>query len=326
VSEVWNKANRLHELERLLRLKPQTTSELAAALGVSQRGVQRYLEEFELRVGALTKRGRMYHFVVERPELTPSQALAAHAAVRLLFHHTPGSDADYLGTLHLLAQYLPEPARGLAQRSTQILEARKQDGTSLDGREGLNLGKVAQAWFEGRVLDFHYISPGGSGEPRKKSLEVYFVEISRSNLGMYVIGYERSWHKKILTFKVSRLQHATVMNDRYTVPTDFDPGDYLSDAWGVIGKSDGAPISVTLRFAKDAAYRLLEGGYPNLEILRTLEGGQLEVRMRAGVDKTGLPRELLPFIYSWGPRVEVLEPEFVRQHWLEEMRAVGGGF
>jgi predicted DNA-binding transcriptional regulator YafY len=318
-SEIWNKSNRLHKLEQLLSLKFWSTKDLADAMGVNQRTAQRYLTEFEARVGPLDKQGKTYRFERKRLQLTDVGALAAHAAVRLLFHHTPGYDREYLSTLDFLAQHLPEPARALAERSTQQLEARRST-QRLDQQEGMNLAKVAQAWFEGRILNFEYVSPGGSGETRQKSLLVYFVEISRNNLGMYVIGYERSWHNKILTFKVSRLRHATVTNERYTIPEDFDPSKYLSDAWGVIGNSDGESIEIKLRFAKEVKYRILEGGYPNLEIVKEHPDGQLDVKIRAGVDKTGLPREVLPWILGFGPRVEILAPKHVQEHWLAEMR------
>ncbi len=316
---VWNKANRLIELERLLRLKPHTASELAQIFDVEPRTVQRYLEEFETRVGPLERKGRKYAFNTPRPEFNPVQALAAHAAVRLLYHHAPGFEPNYLGTLHFLAQHLPEPARSLAERSTEVLEARKGQPRP-DEREAMNLEHVARAWYDRRVLNFHHTKPGEPEE--RRSLEVYAIEISRSNLAMYVIGFERLKSKSIRTFKLSRMRRPATTNETYTIPESFDPSDYLSDAWGVIGKSDGETIRVHLRFAPDAAYRLEEGGYPNLEITRRHDDRSLEVSVMAGTDHTGLPRELLPWIQSWGPRVEVIEPQNLRERWLEEARAV----
>lgn len=57
------------------------------------------------------------------------------------------------------------------------------------------------------------------------------------------------------------------------------------------------------------AQRLLE----SLELLQTKprttaerEAGGREVAVRAGSDDRGFPREILPWVQSWGPRVEVL--------------------
>ena len=314
---VWNKANRLNELERLLRLKPHTATELANRFGVESRTIQRYLKEYEANRGALERQGRKYAISSHRPEFHPVQALAAHAAVRLLYHHAPGFDADYLGALHHLAQRLPEPARGLAERSTAVLETRKGQ-LRPDVREAANLAHVARAWFERLVLNFYHTKPGEAEEQR--AIEVYAIEISRSNLAMYVIGFERVKSKSIRTFKLSRVRHPAVTSETYTIPAEFDPSAYLSDAWGVIGRSDGETILVQLRFAPEAAYRLEEGGYPNLEITKRYEDGSLAVEVTAGTDHTGLPRELLPWILGWGPRVEVVGPPRVREKWLEEAK------
>ena len=314
----WNKANRLHELERLLRLRPHTASELAQRFGVDARTVQRYLSEFEQRT-PLERHGRCYAISTRRKEFNPVQALAAHAAVRLLYHHAPGYDADYLGTLDYLTQHLPEAARSLAERTAKLLEARKGQPRS-DVREAGNLAHVAHAWYERRVLDFHHTKPGEAME--RRSIEVYAIEISRLNLAMYVIGFERVKSKNVRTFKLSRMHRPTATRETYTIPNDFDPSDYLGDAWGVIGKSDGETIRVRLKFAPEAAYRIEEGGYPSLEITERHPDGSLTATALAGTDGTGLPRELLPWILGWGPRVEVLEPVSVRQKWLEEARAV----
>ena len=42
--------------------------------------------------------------------------------------------------------------------------------------------------------------------------------------------------------------------------------------------------------------------------------------LAAPLDGSGLPREVLPWIYSFGPRVEVLGPAHIRKHWLGELR------
>ena len=64
---------------------------------------------------------------------------------------------------------------------------------------------AAEAWFRQQAIEFYYRKPSGSGRARRNELEVYFVEISRLNLGVYVIGYERSYHRKLRTYKLNRM-------------------------------------------------------------------------------------------------------------------------
>lgn len=248
-------ARRLVALAELLRLKPRRTSELAERFGVSVRTVQRDLEALrDMGEGVeAVSRGR-YRIPHVHHRLSAVEALAVHAAVRLLYHHSPTRSPAYRSALEKLSALLPEPAREAALRSAEALQGRPRDDRTLE--------LVARAWFESRVLAFEYRSPGGSGRWRNKELEVYFVEVSRDNLAPYAIGFERTFHRAILTWKLSRMRHVRLLEDTYVVPPTFDPNRYLQNAWGVVGTSGGALETVRLRFAPEAAYRLEEGGVP----------------------------------------------------------------
>jgi predicted DNA-binding transcriptional regulator YafY len=179
---------------------------------------------------------------------------------------------------------------------------------------------VARALLERRVLAFEYRS-GGSKNWRPKELLVYFLEANRTNLGLYAVGYERTYHKAILTFKLSRMRNARLLADTYEFPGDFDPTLYFRQAWGVVGVREEA-IEVRLRFAPEAAWRVLEGDYPGLVVERELADGSLQARLSAAPFKGGVPWEVLAWIQSFGPRVEVLSPPELRALWLEEARQV----
>lgn len=299
----------------LLRLKPRSTRELAERFGVPVRTVQRDLETLRDMGEGVEVVSRGLHAIPNtESKLNAVEALAIHAATRLLYHHAPVRNPFYLSAMEKLATLLPEPARKAAFQSSDELRERPGDDRSLE--------LVARAWFEGRILTFEYRSPGGSGRWHKKDLEVYFIEVSRENLAPYVIGYERAFHKRVLTFKLSRMRQTRLLDEIYTVPETFDPRVYLTNAWGVIGTSGGPVVQVRLKFTKEAAYRLPEGGYPNLMLEETLPDGSLTVSLSVGTDSKGFPLEILSWVQSWGARVEVLAPESLRQRWLAEARQV----
>ncbi|MBO1437418.1 WYL domain-containing transcriptional regulator [Meiothermus sp. CFH 77666] len=318
VSADHKKSLRLLEARDLLSTKPYTARELAQVLGVDKRTALRLLED--LQAIEVAKEGRSPQYqLLQSQELSPVEALVTHSALRMLYHHTPGYEPTYLSALKKLARRLPSPAQELALKSTEDLEHR----TLQHQDEGFAMAMVAEAWFKRQLIEFDYLKPGGSGRPRKNVLEVYFLEIARTNLGMYVIGYERN-RRALRTYKLSRMRRVRLVGEpgAYTIPKDFDPRHYLSNAWGVVGSSGGAPVEVRLRFRPEAAYRILEGGYPNLRIASRLPGGGLEVCITVGTTGDNFPLELLSWVQSWGPRVEVLEPEGLRQRWLEEARQV----
>lgn len=303
------KSRRLVAIPELLRLKARTTVELAERLGVPVRTIQRDLESLREEGEGISELKRGLYYIPTPPSsLNPVEALAVYTAARLLYHHSPQPGQAYRSALEKLAAMLPEPARRLSLLSSQT------DG--ITGSQDLVLERVARAWFERRVLACEYQAAGG-GAWRPRQLEVYFVEVNRENLSPYLIGCDRSQGNKVLTWKLSRLRNPQVLDEHYTIPPHFDPQEYLSGAWGIMGRHQGASL-VKLRFAASAGARLLEGSYPGLTIELELPDGGLEVRVMVGHDEQGFPREILPWIRGWGGQVEVLEPQILRDKWLEE--------
>lgn len=321
--QTWIKTRRLFTLVELLARKPRSTRELADYFGVQVRNIQRDLEDLrEMDVG-LVSEGRLYSIPRRRGSLGAAQALAAHAATRLLYHHAPARNRHYLEALHTIASDLPGHVRAVLDRSTEDVLTRTQAEASIEQRLERHLETVALAWFNRQAIRFDYVAPGGSGTVRENIVEVYFVELARDTLAPHVIGFERNHHRAVQTFRLARMASLqTLSGSSYEVPVDFDPRAYLGDAWGVVGGAHGQTMTVRLRFEPDAAYQVLEGGYPNLSLGPMHSDGSLDVEVRAGVDPRGLPGQLMPWILGWGPRVEVLGPEPVRAQWLSEVREV----
>lgn len=310
-SKVWHRSKRLASLRTLLESTPMTKAQLCTRFEVGVRSIERDLETLsdmgdgpQLYPGS-TKR---WYIPARGGALTPPQALAAYTAVRLAYHHSPTGNRHYREAMQQISRSLPERIR-------YVLNASVMDNGPAQAHER-DLEQVAQAWVGARVLQFDYRKPSGDVQ-QGAELCVYFVEISRSNLAPYVIGLERRYRNAVRTFKLSRMMNLRVLADEYEPDESFDPQVFLSDAWGVVGSSD--PITVMVRFTPDAAYRLEEGGFPNVTMSREADGSVL-AEFRAGTDHTGLPRELMPFLLGWGPRAEVLAPVHVRAHWLAELR------
>ena len=319
--EEWFKARRLLRLSELLRSGEFTVKQLLHRFDgeATERDLQRDLEDLETYSGTHFRRTATrpprYSIAAKETNLDPVQALAVHAATRLVYHRARGHSKPYRSALEFLSMRLPERVRDVVQRGTKDKEGRSS-------KESLALEKVAKAWFEGHRLKFEYQAVNGSGTWRSNELEVYFIEVHPTNLGLYAIGMETSWHNKCLTFKLSRMRNFNSLRDtRYTIPDSFDPQEFFRHAWGVTGQSDGATVHVQLRFAPEAARRLEERDFPNMS-MRSLSDGSKLVTIQSGVDKSGLPLEVLAWVLTWGPRVEVLKPEALRQRWLDDCRAV----
>lgn len=334
------RATELRQVERLFRIAGLlregrlTVRDLAARLfpaasvggeGWSglERAIQRDLglleqlepEDFERLPG----RPPRYTLHTHRSTLHPVSLLALHAAARLMYHRAPGNQLHHQEALRQLTAWLPERVQEVARRGMQDIGKRRS-------RESLNLEHVGSAWAGGHPLRFTYRKPGGSGRLRTNIVQTYLIEAHPVNLDLYVIGLETTYHRAVRTFKLSRMQSLHVLRDEtYTVPASFVPGDFLNSAWGVVGAQGNPTMTVQLRFRHDAAYRILEGGYAHLSEPYLNPDGTIDTTVQAPVDATGLPRELLPWILGWGPRVQVLGPPELREHWQQELRAAAEG-
>ncbi|WP_293915399.1 WYL domain-containing protein [Deinococcus sp.] len=321
---------RLYRIARLLRDTPLTVRQLVRSLGPTlppgelewlalERSVRRDLEllaSLEQEFEDLGGRPRKQVIHINRQQLHPVEILALHAAGRLVYHRSVGHNKLHLRALKALAGWLPERVRPVVARSVRDVGKRHT-------RESAVLERAAEAWLGGFTLRFEYQSASGSGAWRSNELEIYLIEVHPTNLDLYAVGREVSFHQQLRTFKLARMRGETVMHDRpYQIPDTFEPGDFFEDAWGVVGAGAAGGLSVKLRFAPEVAGRILEGGYPNMSLPTQDPDGAVRVEVRAGTDASGLPRELMPWILGWGARVEVLGPPAVREYWLNQARAV----
>lgn len=314
MTRTLNKANRLKELEKLLELKPYSAAELAHIFGVSRRTIERDFGDLR-ETTRLDQDGSRYWIHASGSALNAVEALAVHSATRLLVHTGVG-ESHYRSALRKLAHQLPEPARTALASAVDGLETKRNDRT---------LDLVAQAWFGGRVLRCEY-RPASSEKRYRHEYEIYFYELNRRNLQPYVIARERLYFKRVGAFRLSRMHAATLLDDRYEIPPDFDPLEYLEGAWGIT--VEGEPVEVRLRAQPSVASWFLE----RCEVDRSIEvagsgpDGSLDVRLKGRLAKDGDAHELLSFILGWGSMVEVVGPPAVRDRVAAEMASAAAHY
>ena len=196
----YSKVMRLYKLKELLQLRPRRVSDLANHFGVTGRTIERDLVDLRNASEGVEEKNHTYFIPSSAQPLNAVEALAVHSATRLLVHHTQANDLHYRTALEKLAQYLPEVPRRSLLNSVDAIATLSSEGTR-------TLDQVAQAWFQRRVLKFSYVSPFGSGTPRPNEVEVYFYEVSRTNLAAYIVGFERSFHQDVKMFKLDRIEN-----------------------------------------------------------------------------------------------------------------------
>ncbi len=309
MSRVLSRAERLRMIERLLYNSREglTAIEIARVCEVGRRTAYRDLELLaESGVPLWQDEGR---FGIVRDQylstvrLKFDEAVALFLAARLLSRHIDAHNPHIVSGLSKLATALPEP---LASRvSGVIAQIQRQP---LDSRYVAVLEAVTLAWAGQRKVRLWYRSPR-SGELRPRDFSPYTIEVLETSRGTYVVGYD-DWAKGLRTFRLERLERAQMLDETYEIPGDFDPERYFARAWGIMG---GDEVSeVVLQFTPAIAAVVKERRWhPSQTVDDLADGGVLLVV------RVSDPREMRPWIRSWGAECQVLEPGWLR----DEMRA-----
>ena len=79
------------------------------------------------------------------------------------------------------------------------------------------------------------------------------------------------------TYKVERIQSATLTQDRYEIPADFDPDAWLANSWGIWSSDSTPAVRVRLRFESSVAHRVREAVWHRSQELTELPKGRLEL-------------------------------------------------
>lgn len=300
---IKSKAARLRRIEHRLYNAPQglRAIDLARDCGVARRTIYRDLMALdEMGVPVWEDRGR---FGIDRAaylstvRLNLNEAIALYFAARLLAHHSDEHNPYIVSALDKLAAGLPDHAISAhIARVADLVRSRPIRGEYVH-----TLETITRAWADRRVVRLRYRAP--NREATEREVAPYFVEVSRNGPGAYVIGFDQL-RGAIRTFKIERVEHATVLDTSFEIPADFDPYTFLANAWGVM---DDTAVDVQLRFTAEAAPRVRESMWHQSQRLVERDDGGCDLMMTIG----GV-REVLPWVLGWGAEVEVLEPAELR--------------
>ena len=179
--------------------------------------------------------------------------------------------------------------------------------------------KVTRAVMELRTLRFEYRKIDGEHwEPRS----IRPFHIADFDGGWYVIGYDEG-RKARRTFALHRMKAVRVMKTKFLRPADFDLNKHLGGSFGVWHTPQNGKTRhrIRLRFTGWAARMVSERRWHPSQEAKWI--GKKEETLEMIMDLSSF-EEISRWILSWGPQVEVMEPEGLREEILkalEEARA-----
>jgi proteasome accessory factor B len=225
--------------------------------------------------------------------------MALSLACRLVFRQIDESNPHIETALTKLASVLPP---GLANRLDESIRAIGRKPSNHDYIRIFE--QVAIAWSTQRRMRIYYQSLH-STETRQWLLEPYFVEMTGVGYSTYVIGRGKHGEREgITTFKLDRIRRAELLEEGFAMPVGLNLEELLGSSWGVMW---GEETQVKLKFSPQVTRRAKESMWHPSQVIEDLPDGGCILTVRVGS-----VLEMTPWIRSWGPDVEVLEPEDLR--------------
>ncbi len=280
-------------------------TEIAELTGMTTRTVYRDIKALDEELGMpIFTAGRGRYGIEKKSFLPPlplslAEAIVLFLATRLIARWSDEYDQAVVSAFTKLADLLPQPiARHVAATMLTVGRAGPNEPFTR------NFAHVAQAWADGRVVEFEY--EPSDGDARRARVRPYFLEPDAGSHNVYLIGFDETVDA-MRTYKVERIRTSTVTADRYEIPDDFDPDAWLAHSWGIWSAESGVD-EVVLRFDASAAQRVRESVWHRSQRLTELDDGRIEL----AVTVAGIV-EIRPWILSWGDAVEVVAPPALRE-------------
>lgn len=294
-------------------------TEIAELTGMTTRTVYRDIRALEQELEIpIFQAGRGRYGIEKKSFLPPlplslAEAVVLFLATRLIARWSDEYDMAVVSAFTKLADLLPQPiARHVAATMLRVGRADRNEPFTR------NFATVAQAWADGRVVEFDY-EPAG-GEARHARVRPYFLEPDAASHNVYLIGFDETVDA-MRTYKVERIRSSTLTADRYEIPADFDPDTWLAHSWGIWSSDTTEIAEVRLRFDASVANRVRESVWHRSQRLTELKGGGVEMVLTvAGIV------EIRPWILSWGDAVEVVEPPALRESVATAVRAAAARY
>jgi proteasome accessory factor B len=152
--------------------------------------------------------------------------------------------------------------------------------------------------------------------PARRSAEVYRFDpytLLFYDGALYLGGFAHN-RNALRLFLVDRINAVELLKERFEVPEDFSPSDLTGSAFGLV---DEESQSVTVRFGAEVGHLIRERTWHPSQQLAEEEDGSLLLTFEAGGHT-----EILAWLYSYLPHVDVLAPEALRKTFYAGLESV----
>ena len=128
-----------------------------------------------------------------------------------------------------------------------------------------------------------------------------------------MIGFCRD-REQILTFAVSRISKAELLESVFHIPSDFDFNTFMGKHFGI--HRSGKEYTVRIRFSEHDAPYVKERNWHSTQAIKENKDGSVILSFKTN-HLDGVKR----WILSWGVGAQVLAPKELREEIIKELKA-----
>ena len=307
---------RLLKLQILLWQHPKglTVTKIAEECSVSNRTVYRDLKTLESELGVPVwengdRRGILEGYFLPLITFSLKEATIIFLAARMMQNCYRLYNSSMASTFMKLNVIVPSPLREQIRNIINHAEKLPQNEQKIN-----NLNLIIEAWLSQRRVTINYQDLSAL-KPVERVIEPYFIEPAAEGRSYCIIAYCHL-KKNISVFKVERIVGDAVINrETFNMPRDFNAIDYLGSAWGIY--TDADVETVRLKFHKEISMAVMETVWHSSQSTKMDKNGSviMTLKVRNTVD-------FRAWVRGWGHKVEVLEPQALRDRLLGTSKAL----
>lgn len=309
-------------LKYLLRRHTVTTRDVAEYLEVSEKQALRYLKDLSVADTALVQklngRASTWHYDLKgqnKVGFTPGPIhLAAFSMGRQMLGFLDGT--SIWEDLDILENNLETGGKEDRERRHTRFVLREEPVRPLAAHDD-TLDTVVEALFKDHVLRLRY--PPKFPDP----LEVHPLTLMAYRRALYLIAWLPD-ARKYWTFALDRIAEVERVKEgkahvEFKVPRGYSVDNYLGKTFG-IAMNNQPPQRVSVRFAASRAHLVRARNWAPDQQLEETPSGDLILHFTA----TGV--ELVRWVLEWGDKATVLEPQWLRDQVIAELKGALGGY
>ena len=295
--------------ERIRLGRAPNCQQLAGELEVSRRTILRDIDFLKYDLGAPLEydpslRGYVYtepNWSMPSVRITEGELFALMVAEQALEAHAGSPWASVLQRVFgRLIAALPDRIE-VAPR--ELLPRVSFDASSVAVVDPMVLELIGQAIKQNKTLRITY-TPMSTLLIKRHTVDPYALRLFR---GAWYLAAREHRSGRVPMFNVSRIKHAEMTGGDFNYDSsEFDPKAYFGDTFGIY--ETGKRQRVVIRFTGPAARLVAERRWHKSQKIRPIRGIGVELSL-----EVGHLNDVLPWVLSWGPNAEVVQPGELRQ-------------